>query len=370
MTKNITSLIRKNIQKLEGYSCAQDEYDLNSDKVLLLNANENPYNLSIPDFEIKKINYYPNSNQKELRQTIAKFRGVDFKNIICGNGSDEIIDQLIRIFCEPKQDSICVCPPTFGMYEVCGNLNEIEIEKISLISKNTKSAYYSTDKTIEMTLDVKEIIASKAKILFFPNPAAPTGGLFEKEQILEILEKFEGIVVIDEAYVDFAKSESFISQIKNFSNLVVLETFSKFWGLAGARIGMCFATQEIIEKIETIKMPYSINQNSQILAINAVKNYKFWREKSDILVAERQKLEEFLLSQTFVSKVFKSDANFVYFQTVSDKIATEIYQKLLKNNIVIRSFSGNKLRISIGKPDEMEKVRKYILGNTEKVLKS
>ncbi len=349
--------MRKNIQNLKGYSCAQDEYDLDSDKVLLLNANENPYNLSITDFEIKKINCYPSSDQKDLRQVISKFRNIDFENIICGNGSDELIDQLIRIFCEPKQDSICVCPPTFGMYEVCGNFNEIEVEKIPLIEKNTKSAYCSTTKTVKMTLDVKRIIASKAKILFFPNPAAPTGGLFEREKILEILNNFKGILVIDEAYADFAGNKTFISEIKNYPNLVILQTFSKFWGLAGARVGMCFASKQIIDKIQTIKMPYSLNQNSQNLAINAVKNYKFWREKSDILITERQKLEKFLTSQNWVKKVFVSDANFVYFQTTSEETANKIYQKLLKNNIVIRLFGGDRLRISVGKPEDMESMK-------------
>ncbi len=336
--------MRKNIQNLEGYSCAQDEYDLKSGQILLLNANENPYSLpSLISFARGNYqNKYPHTDQKKLRQEISKYKKINLKNIICGNGSDEIIDQLIRIFCEPTKDSICICPPTFGMYEVSANLNDIGVVKIPLVQ--TKNNF---------ELNTKEIINTKAKILFIPNPAAPTGGLFLRKKLLEILDKFKGIVVIDEAYVDFAETESFISEIKNFPNLVILQTFSKFWGLAGARVGMCFADSQIIEKIQTIKMPYSLNENSQNLAIQAIENYDYWKEKAEILVSARKKMEIFLQSQSWVKKIFKSDANFVFFEV---ETANKIYNFLLKKGIVIRKFGDRRLRVSMGTPDEIAKV--------------
>lgn len=365
MTKDITSLMRKNIQDLKGYSCAKDEFSGKAS--IYMDANENPFpNMGMGSAEMNiAFNRYPDPSQKELREKLSAFRGVGIENVICGNGSDELIDQLIRIFCEPEQDSILICPPTFGMYSVSANLNNIEVESVPLQRKDE-----------DYILDVESIIASKAKILFIPNPAAPTGGLFPRETLLEILEKFGGMVVVDEAYIDFASisnkrdvssppiqgelegvvredKKSFISELKNFSNLIVTQTFSKFWGLAGARVGMCFGNKKVIDRIIAIKMPYSLNMYSQALAVRALDNFMYWTSRAQMLIDERKKMEVYFAEKNFVKTIFRSDANFLYMEVRDAQKCITVCQK---SGVVIRKFGEKFIRISVGLPEENQKV--------------
>ncbi len=360
---DVKKIMRPSIQTLKGYSCAKDEADTISttQKYCFLDANENPYTL--PNTTPKELtpNYYPDTYQTNLRKKIADFHQLPIDNIIAGNGSDELIDQLIRLFCEPKKDSILICPPTFGMYAVSANMNDIGVEAIPLREESITQSNGASRTT--MTLEVEKIIKSNAKICFIPNPAAPTGGLFEREKLLYLLENFSGVVVMDEAYVNFSGSESFVNYLRKNknastpSNLVVLQTFSKFWGLAGVRVGMCFADKRIIEKLQIIKMPYSLSAFQMDMAIDALENYDFWQSKARITLSERKKLEAFLEEQSWVRTIYKSDANFIFFQVDA---AEALYKKLMEAGIIIRKFDHNQLRISIGTPEQMRLLKEVL----------
>ncbi len=330
----MSNLILPRFRKFKKYSSARDEYKKNDD-VIFMDANENP-------FEENTLNRYPDPQQKELRQAISEFRNIKIDQIICSNGSNELIDQVIRIFCEPQKDSILICPPTFGMYKVAANLNNVKITEIPLIENENN-----------FSLNVKKICDSKSKILFLPNPSAPTGNLFYDKDLEYILQNFPGIIVIDEAYIDFSDSPSFIEKLSNFPNLIVIQTFSKFWGLAGARIGMCFANTEIIETIFKIKTPYNLNTYSNQQAIKAIKNFTQLENKKNIIIKERSKLYNFLKNQKYIKKIFKSDANFIFLKVENSE---NIHKFLIQEKLIIRKFQNNFMRISIGTTEQNEKL--------------
>jgi histidinol-phosphate aminotransferase len=336
MTFDIQKLLRDNIRKLKPYSSARDEFS--GEAAVFLDANENPFNAPY--------NRYPDPRQKELKSKIAPVKNVSAENIFLGNGSDEPIDLLIRAFCSPGKDNIVAIAPTYGMYRVAADVNDVKVIEAPLNADYTLSA-----KT------VLDTVTPNTKMVFLCSPNNPTGNALEKEAMLEIVDNFDGLVVVDEAYIDFCPEKSLLPLLAEHPNLVVLQTFSKAWGMAGIRLGMAFAGQEIIDVLNRIKYPYNINILTQLKAIELIELEK---EKSDwvkILVSEREKLAEKLQEFPFVVKVFPSDANFLLVKTHDPR---GIYNYLVDEKIIVRDRSGvalceGSLRISVG--SEMENQR-------------
>ncbi len=330
---NINKLLRKNIQNLKPYSSARDEYS--GDAMVFLDANENPYN--------EPYNRYPDPLQKELKQKISEIKKIPANQIFLGNGSDEPIDLLIRAFCEPGIDNLVTIDPTYGMYQVAADTNDIEVIKVSLTS--------------EFELDAKKMLQQvneKTKLIFLCSPNNPSGNCLDKNAMIEIIRNFNGIVVIDEAYIDFAPEKSFLPGLEKYPNLVILQTFSKAWGMAGIRLGMAFASVEIIRVLNKIKYPYNIGILTQQKALELLGNkeqVEIWVKK---LIEEREKMAKYLAKLHFVTKIYPSDSNFLLI-TMND--AKSIYKYLVENGIIVRDRSkihlcDNSLRITIGTMDE------------------
>ena len=330
---DINNLLRKNIQNLKPYSSARDEYS--GDAMVFLDANENPFN--------EPYNRYPDPLQKELKQKISVLKNIPSNQIFLGNGSDEPIDLLVRTFCEPGIDNIITINPTYGMYHVAADTNDIEVIKVSL--------------TKEFELDSKQVLEAvneKTKLIFLCSPNNPSGNSLNKEAMLEIIQNFNGLVIVDEAYIDFAPGKSLLPEINKYPNLVILQTFSKAWGMAGIRLGMAFATVEIIQVLNKIKYPYNINILTQKKALELLGN----KEQVDIwvkkLIEEREKMAKYLAKLHFVTKIYPSDANFLLVSMID---ARAIYNYLVENGIIVRDRSkihlcDNSLRITIGTMDE------------------
>ena len=322
-------LVRANILKLTPYSSARGEFK--GAASVFLDANENPFESGY--------NRYPDPLQLTLKDKISALWHVPVPSIFLGNGSDEPIDLLVRLFCEPGLDHIIITPPTYGMYRVAADIAGVEVKEINLRT--------------DFQLSVKDIIEQAnehSKILFLCSPNNPTGNLLNKEDIIEVIHHFPGIVVLDEAYTDFAENASFLPELSNFPNLVILQTFSKAWGLAAIRLGMAFASMEIIDLLNKIKSPYNLN----ILTIDFVlRQLDFLKEKNDsvdILVKERHLLMEHFKSFSFINNVNRSDANFILIQ-VDD--ADGLYQFLVSKGIIVRNRSNmplceGGLRITVG----------------------
>jgi histidinol-phosphate aminotransferase len=338
---NLENLIRQNIKALKPYATARDEFKGQAE--IYLDANENPYGSALPH----NFNRYPDPLQKSLKSKISEIKGIKPEHIFLGNGSDEAIDVLMRIFCEPKQDNIIILPPTYGMYEVSANINDVEIRKVNL--------------TADFQLDVEAIlnnIDEHTKLIFICSPNNPTGNAINREDIELILNNFAGIVVIDEAYVNYSKHKTFVQDLGEYQNLVVMQTFSKAWGLAGLRLGLAFASLEMIDWMNKVKAPYNINQATQDLAMEALENLpqiNAWIQES---VAERTKLSQALLNINFVEKVYPSEANFILAKM---KNAKQIYDQLIELKTIVRDRSkvvlcDDCLRISVGTPAENEKL--------------
>jgi histidinol-phosphate aminotransferase len=341
----INNLLRKNIQNLKPYSSARDEFS--GDAMVFLDANENPYN--------EPYNRYPDPLQKVLKEKISTLKNISANKIFLGNGSDEPIDLLIRAFCEPGTDNIATINPTYGMYQVAADTNDIEVNKVSL--------------TADFELDSKQILQSvneKTKLIFLCSPNNPSGNSLNKEAMLEIIQNFEGLVILDEAYIDFAPGKSLLPEIEKYPNLVILQTFSKAWGMAGIRLGMAFASNEIISILNKIKYPYNLNILTQQKAIELLENQKqveIWVQK---LIEEREKMVKYLSKLHFVSKIYPSDANFLLVK-VTD--ARGIYNYLVESGIIVRDRSkihlcDNSLRITIGTMEEdnvlLQALKEYI----------
>jgi histidinol-phosphate aminotransferase len=330
---DINSLQRENIKNLRPYSTARDEYK--GQASIYLDANENSFGSPLP----ANYNRYPDPLQLDLKDAISKIKGVPIENTFLGNGSDEAIDLLYRAFCEPGKDNVIILPPTYGMYEVSANINNVEVRKINLLP------------TFQLDLDgIAEAIDPNTKIIFICSPNNPTGNSIIRTDIETILANFEGLVVIDEAYINYAKQRSFIKELTEYPNLVVLQTFSKAWGLAALRLGMAFAGRPTIDILNKVKPPYNINQATQDLALAALANINQVNEWIKITVEEREILSARLAELDLVNKVYPSDANFVLAE-VTDAI--EIYDYLVNNGIIIRDRSKvtlceGCLRISIG----------------------
>jgi histidinol-phosphate aminotransferase len=334
---DINSLQRENIKNLRPYSTARDEYK--GQASVYLDANENSFGSPLP----ADYNRYPDPLQLDLKDAISKIKGVPIENTFLGNGSDEAIDLLYRAFCEPAKDNVIILPPTYGMYEVSANINNVEVRKINLLPN------------YQLDLDgIAEAIDANTKMIFICSPNNPTGNSIIRTDIETILTNFKGLVVIDEAYINFAKQRSFIKELTEYPNLVILQTFSKAWGLAALRLGMAFAGRPTIDILNKVKPPYNINQATQDLALAALQNINQVNEWIKLTVEERDKLSTDLLTLPVVKKVYPSDANFILAE-VTD--ATGLYDFLVNQGIIVRDRSKvtlceGCLRISIGTPAE------------------
>ena len=331
---NLNNLIRKNIKAMKPYSSARDEFkDLKADMVFL-DANENPFETTL--------NRYPDPQQTALKELISKQKELPIHQVLLGNGSDEVLDLIVRAFCEPNQDSILTLLPTYGMYSVLAQLNSIENIEVSL----------SKDFNINVDQVLKQVKPS-TKLLFICSPNNPSGNIMDVNAVTRLLKAFDGLVVIDEAYIDFTTIESWMQHLNTFPNLIVTQTLSKAYGLAGIRLGTCYASKEIIAVLNKIKPPYNINSLTQQAAIEALQNNEVSDQVSSIL-REREKLANALASCFFVKKIYPSDANFILIK-VDD--ANKRYDELLRHGIVIRNRTTqlgceNCLRISVGTPAE------------------
>ena len=336
---NLENLIRENIKRLTPYSSARKEFS--GAAQIFLDANENSFGSPLE----KNYNRYPDPLQLKIKEKIAAINNVEPSEIFIGNGSDEAIDLLFRIFCEPKKDNILICPPTYGMYEVSAEINDVSIKKINL--------------TENFQLDLPAIenaVDANTKLLFICSPNNPTGNSFAREDILNLARNFAGIVVVDEAYIHFSRETSLINEINNFPNLVVLQTFSKAWGLAGLRVGLAFAEAKIIALFNKVKPPYNISEIAQEAILDALQNTGNVNGTIEKIVSEREKLIENLREYAFVEKIYPSDANFVLVKTTD---AEMIYKFLLDKKIVVRNRNNVELcagclRITVGTPEENE----------------
>ncbi|MBD0831958.1 histidinol-phosphate transaminase [Aestuariibaculum sediminum] len=341
---DIKDLLRPTIKALKPYSSARDEFQGATDNMVFLDANENPFE--------NGVNRYPDPLQRELKSLWSELKGVSVENIMFGNGSDEVLDLIYRAFCEPNQDNVITLPPTYGMYEVLANLNAIVIKKVNL------------DNNFQPKVDeILSTVDKNSKLLFICSPNNPSGNSFYSEAITRLVSEFKGIVVIDEAYIDFSKEESWVSRLNNFPNLIVTQTVSKAYAMAGIRLGICYASAEIISVLNAIKPPYNINELTQKKALELL-NVKGLAEKqiTDILL-EREKLIDALKSIDFISKIYPTDANFVLVK-VDD--ANKRYNQLIEKGIVIRNRTTqpgceNTLRLTVGTADENEILVKAFL---------
>ncbi len=332
---NLNKLVRKNIQQMKPYSSARDEYKDLQTNMVFLDANENPFDTFL--------NRYPDPQQTALKTLISKQKEVATDQILLGNGSDEVLDLIFRAFCEPNQDSILTVPPTYGMYEVLANLNAIENIQVPLSS--------------DFELEVDAILAAikpETKLLFICSPNNPSGNTMERKAIECLLNGFKGLVVIDEAYVDFTKALSWTEALNKYPNLIVTQTLSKAYGLAGIRLGICYASKEIIAVLNKIKPPYNINTLTQDAARKALENKDLVSNQISTILIERRRLMKALESYPFIKKTYPSEANFILIK-VDD--ANKRYDQLIKNGIVVRNRSSqlhceNCLRITVGTPSE------------------
>jgi histidinol-phosphate aminotransferase len=340
---DIDKLQRENIKNLRPYSTARDEYK--GQASVFLDANENGYGSPLAKGAIgdKDYNRYPDPLQLDLKDAISKIKGVPIENTFLGNGSDEAIDLLFRAFCEPGQDNVVILPPTYGMYEVSAGINNVEVRKVNLLPN------------FQLDLDsIAEAIDENTKLIFICSPNNPTGNSIIRTDIETVLANFNGLVVIDEAYINYAKQRTFIKELTEYANLVVLQTFSKAWGLAALRLGMAFAARPVIDVLNKVKPPYNINQATQDIALKALQNIDQVNEWIKITVAERDSLGNALAALPMVKKVHPSDANFILIE-VNDAAGT--YDALVAQGIIIRDRSKvtlceGCLRITIGTPEE------------------
>jgi len=337
MKFDLDRLVRENIRRLVPYSSARTEFAGKAE--IFLDANENAFGSPLA----KNYNRYPDPVQGAVRKKVAEINGVKATQIFVGNGSDEAIDLMFRIFCQPGIDNIVICPPTYGMYAVAAGINDVEVKRAPLTSE--------FDVDLEK---IRETIDDKTRLIFLCSPNNPTGNSIPQAKVLEIAEFFDGIVVVDEAYIHFSRERSLVSEIDHHPNLVVLQTFSKAWGLAGLRVGLAFARDEIIKLFDKVKPPYNVSQVAQELVLEALELRSDVADTVAAILNERKKLSAALSRFSFVIRIYDSDANFLLVKTDS---ANEIYNFLLEEKIVVRNRSSVELcegclRITVGTPKE------------------
>ena len=336
---NIENIVRPNILELQPYSSARDEFS--GKEGIFLDANENPFGT---------LNRYPDPYQKELKQKLAALKGVEIDNIFIGNGSDEVIDLAYRIFCSPGFDKALTFSPTYGMYDVSAAINNVELLKLPLNQ--------------DFQIDLKKLEPffndNSIKLIFICSPNNPTGNLMNKNDIEFILNIFNGIVILDEAYIDFSDGNSLVSLIDKYNNLIVSQTFSKAWGLAAARVGLAYANPEIISLYNKVKPPYNVSELNQKVALSALENRINYQNNLSTILKEKEQLEVSLKKLGLVKKIYPSDANFLLIEV--DK-ADEIYSTLVNQKIITRNRNKqvpNCIRISIGTPEENETLIKAL----------
>ncbi|MDB5139881.1 MAG: histidinol-phosphate transaminase [Mucilaginibacter sp.] len=334
---NINNILRENIKNLTPYSSARDEYQ--GEASVFLDANENAYGSPLE----QQFNRYPDPLQYQVKKRLSEIKGVPPRNIFLGNGSDEAIDILFRSFCNPGVDNVILVPPTYGMYKVSANINDVETRNVPL--------------TAEFQLNMEgiaEAIDKNTKLIFICSPNNPTGNSIDRADVETLLTNFDGLVVVDEAYINFSRQKTFIQELTEYANLVVLQTLSKAWGLAGLRIGMAFASEEIIEVMNKVKPPYNINEASQQLALQALENIEQVNNWIKETLLQRDNLVLGLKDYDFVIDIYPSDANFILVKTTD---ANGIYNFLVEKGIIVRNRSKVELcegclRITVGTPNE------------------
>jgi histidinol-phosphate aminotransferase len=337
---NINNLIRENIKSLKGYSSARDEYkDVTTTEMVFLDANENPFE--------NGVNRYPDPQQNSVKELLSVIKKINKKNILLGNGSDEVLDLIFRAFCEPNKDNVITLPPTYGMYSVLANINAIENKEVLL------TATYQPE-----VAQILKAVNQNTKILFLCSPNNPSGNSFTNEIVEELLVKFKGLVVIDEAYIDFSEENSWLEKLAQFPNLVITQTLSKAYGLAGIRLGVCYASKEIIKVLNSIKPPYNVNELTQQKAIDRLGNMEAVEKEVAEIISQRDLLIKDLKKISFVKVIYPTDCNFVLVK-VDD--ANNRYDQLIKKGIVIRNrttqpLCENCLRLTIGTMSENKKL--------------
>ena len=325
----ILELVRNNVKELKPYASARDEYQDGLNNKLFLDANENPFD--------NGVNRYPDPQQSQVKSELSKIKNLSTNNMLLGNGSDEILDLIFRAFCEPNKDMVITLPPTYGMYQVLANINAVEVVEVPL--SNTFQP--RIDKILEVT---------NAKILFLCSPNNPSGNCFAVSDVEKLLKNFQGIVVLDEAYIDFSEQKSWLNKLDEFPNLIITQTFSKAYGLAGIRLGIGYASTEIISVLNKIKPPYNVNSLTQQSVLDRLKNRKEVAFEIQQIKAERENLIIELQAISFISKIYHSDANFILVK-VDD--ANFRYQQFIEKGIVIRNRTNqlgckNCLRLTLG----------------------
>jgi len=340
---NINSLVRENVLRLKPYSSARDEFKGSTENMIFLDANENPFE--------NGVNRYPDPQQRNVKSILAEQNGVKQGNILLGNGSDEVLDLIYRAFCEPARDNVITLPPTYGMYKVLADTNNIENKEVLL--------------TEDFELNSEAILASSdryTKILFICSPNNPTGNIFNSSNIEVLLNSFKGLVVIDEAYIDFSSEQGWLKKLSLYPNLIVTQTLSKAYGLAGIRLGICYASTEIIAILNKIKPPYNVNELTQKRALKRLINKNDFINEIGLIIDEKNRLFKELLQIKYIIKIFPSEANFILIK-VDD--ASKRYNQLLDKGIVIRNRTSqplceNTLRLTIGTPEENETLIKTL----------
>lgn len=346
---NLDSLVRDNIKKLQPYSSARAEYSGNAS--VFLDANENAYGspLDFPsplgEGQGMRLNRYPDPLQWQLKQDLFKIKGIPSQNIFIGNGSDEVIDLAFRIFCEPGKSNIITCQPTYGMYKVCANINDVSVKAINL--------------TAEFQLDVRKIleaIDANTRLLFLCSPNNPTGNNLNRMDIELLINNFPGIIIIDEAYINYSKQKTFLQELTEYENLIVMQTLSKAWALAALRLGLAFASENIIGLFNKVKPPYNVNLLSQQLGVKALAGIEQVNTNIKNTVEQRNFLQLQLSSFSFIKKLYPSDANFILVKTND---ADSLYKYLSAKKIIVRNRSKeplceNCIRITVGTHEENE----------------
>ena len=337
---DINTIVRENVKVLKPYSSARDEFeDFDTADMIFLDANENPFE--------NGVNRYPDPQQMSVKAILAKQKNVKLNQILLGNGSDEVLDLLFRAFCEPKVDNVITLPPTYGMYGVLANINAVENKEV-LLSNDFQPQIE------KIMADVNE----NTKIIFLCSPNNPTGNSFSDESVVYLLQNFKGLVVIDEAYIDFSNKESWINELDEYPNLVITQTLSKAYGLAGIRLGICYASTEVISVLNKIKPPYNVNELSQKRALERLADTDKISAEIASIIRQREDLLEVLLHVEFVKKIYPTEANFILIK-VDD--ANKRYDELIAKGIVIRNrttqpLCENTLRLTIGTEAENRKL--------------
>ena len=341
---DLNNLIRENIKSLKPYSSARDEYkDVKTTDIIFLDANENPFN--------NGVNRYPDPQQHKVKEMLSETKGVDKKNILLGNGSDEVLDLIFRVFCEPNVDNVITLPPTYGMYSVLANINAVENRTVLL------TEYFQPK--VDQILKKVDVYS---KILFLCSPNNPSGNSFTEGTVEELLIKFNGLVVIDEAYIDFSEQKSWLEKLAVYPNLIITQTLSKAYGLAGIRLGVCYASEEIIHFLNSIKPPYNVNELTQLKAIERLSHIDEVKNEVIEIIQQRNFVIKELKDISFIKIIYPTDCNFVMVKVDN---ANKRYNQLIEKGIVVRNrttqpLCDNCLRFTIGTSIENTKLIKVL----------